>query len=200
MRDVDRGYALVLELFDQFEKLLAFDAGKTARGFIEDKDMGTAADGGGDLDQLLFGDGQVAEDSADVDIDIEGLEHFFGLLVEGLCDEGAAVGEVAEAKVFRDRKVFAEGHFLMDHADPGGEGVAGIFKIYGLAGNFQAAGVGGVYSGEDFSESAFAGPVFAAEGVAGTFSYIDGDVFQGDGTREGFGDRFKFYYGFGCHR
>lgn len=181
----------MLELFNQFEKLLTFDAGEAAGGFIENENMSAPADGTGDLDQLLLGDGKFAENPADVDFDAEGLKHLFGPAVEGLFDEGAAVRKMTETEVIRHGEVFAEGHFLMDHADTGGKGVTRSFKIDGPAADLDMAGVGEVNSGEDFSERAFPGPIFAAEGVAGTFYNIERDVLQGDSAREGFGDGFK---------
>ncbi len=174
--------------------MLGFALGEGAGGFIEDEDFCAGADGGGDLDHLFLGGGEVSHGLRDVEVHADGgeggLSAAFGFA--GGEQDAGGFGVMAEDEVFGDGEIGAEGEFLVDHADAEGGGVGGGMDFDRVAIDEDGAGVGAVDAGEGFSECRFASAVFPHECVALAFVDSEGNSREGDDPTEGFGDGLKF--------
>src|SRR5207244_239588 len=93
-------------------------------------------------------------------------------------NESCPRGKLAEAEVFRDGEVFAEGEFLVHDANAGGHRIAGTPEPRGLAVNDQFAFVGRVDTRQDFAERALPGAILAAERVTGALCNVEAHVPQ----------------------
>ena len=188
--DVDNGEAAGLEGADEAEEFARFAEGEGTGRFVHDDDARAGADGRGDLDKLLAAGREGAEEGGGVEIGADFGEEGAGAGVEGAAvDPAEAVArEVAEAEVFGDGEVGAEGEFLVHHRDA--EGASGARR--GGADYFpveeEVAGVRLVNAGEDFTEGAFARAVFADEGVARAAFNGDADAVQREDAGEASGD------------
>ena len=166
-RHVDRGDALFAQPHDQLVQPVGLVLRQAARRLVEDDDAGAAADRRRDLHHLLLADGQLADDSMDVDVGADGREH----LARRLAHPGATTnvrrrGQRAETEVLGDRQVLAERELLMDDADAGGERLLRSVKATRAPDNYDVPGVGLIDAGEDLAERALAGAVLAAQRVA----------------------------------
>ena len=68
MGDIDDRHAPFLESAYQLEEQGGLAFGENGRGFVEDQDAGLLRKGLGDLDELLLGDGEVADPSSRIDV------------------------------------------------------------------------------------------------------------------------------------
>ena len=90
VRDVDARHAARFELRDQLVQSFGFELAQAARRLVEDDDAGAAADGHGDLNDLLLRDRQLAEPARDIQVRADRREHL--LRASG---DGAPVHEAA---------------------------------------------------------------------------------------------------------
>ena len=165
--------------------MFAFADGKGTSGFVHHDDFGADSEGGGDLGHLFLGGGEEFHVGLDVEGGLDFVEHLAGAIVHGgTIDDAELAGEFAEAKVFGDGEVWAEGQFLVNHGDAeaaGGEGIGGVNK---LAVEDDLAGISGVNAGEDFAEGAFACAIFTHQGVTLTLFNLHGNVVEGEDAWE----------------
>jgi len=134
VRDVDDGDAALLELREKMEEMLTLVRGEGAGGFIHHDDLRVGADGGGDLDDLLLTGGETADGEIDIDvIRLDGVQHGAGEFAHlRLVDDAELLGHFAEAEIFRDGEVRAEGEFLVNHRDAklaGSEWLGGMDRL-----------------------------------------------------------------------
>jgi hypothetical protein len=189
MGDVDDGDAAGFEFFEEREKMFAFADGERTGRLVHDDDFRADTESGGDLGHLFLAGGEVLHGGIDVERGFDFFEHAAGALAHGgVIDATKEAREFAEAKIFGDGEVRAEGEFLMNHGDAkpaGGERIGGMND---LAVEKDFAGISGVNAGEDFAEGAFAGAVLADQRVA--MAALDGerDVVEGEDAGEAFGD------------
>jgi len=104
MADVDDADAAALQFGDEDEESFGFLGGERGGGFIHDENAGVEADGFGDFDGLLLGDGEIGDARLGIDRDVEAVEEVEGLAVLG------GGGEKAGASFFAaEEEIFAGG-------------------------------------------------------------------------------------------
>ncbi len=179
--DVDDARALGAEAADDFEEAAGFAFGEGGGGFVEDEDADVGSEGFGDLDELLLGHGEGAGFAIGMDVGSDGGQEFGGAGLAGAPVDAVeeAAGLVDEGDVFGDCEVGKDGGLLVDGRDAELAGAVGGVVFEGGAVEGDGTGVGLDGSGEDFDEGAFAGSVFADEGVDFAGLEVEGDVFEG---------------------
>jgi hypothetical protein len=186
----DRGVLLGDQGFEGGEEFGGFGGGEDGGGFVEDEDgiLGGVLDGEEgfeDFDALLFADGEGFDFDVEGDLPLE-LGGEGGGAGAGFSDGGVG----GEGEVFEGGEGGDEFEVLVDHADAEGLGDArgGDFDGFLVEGN--GAGVGLEEAEEDVHEGGFAGAVFPEESVDFVGLVGEGDVGEGGGADEGFGDVF----------
>jgi hypothetical protein len=79
VRNVDDADAVGLEVLDHVEQHHLLGIGQRGGRFIEDHGLGVDRQRAGDLDHLLVGDGQVADQRAGIEADLQLLQDRVGL-------------------------------------------------------------------------------------------------------------------------
>ena len=147
-------------------------------------------EGLGDFDELLVADAEAAGGLPRVDLAFELFEEAGGGLFHRavVAEAEPAADLAAEEDVGGGGELFDEVELLMDDADAGGFGVARARKRTGLPARCSSPVVIGDYAGEDFHQGAFAGAVFAADGVELARRHVEGHVGEGGDAGEAFGE------------
>ena len=164
--DQDDGTALCLEVAQDAEQMVGLLRGQHAGRLVEDQDPGAAKQRLQDLDALLDADGKVLDAGVEVDLQrIVALER-----LDLLARPGGAVGE-GEAALGAEQHVLQHGErldqheVLVDHADPGADGILGAGDAPFLAIDQDGAGIGLVVAVDDVHQGRFAGAVLADDAV-----------------------------------
>ena len=164
--DEDDGDAVGAQPTHHLEELLHLVGVEARGGLVEDEHARLDVDGAGDRDELLHGDGVVAEGGPRVDVEPEALEGRSGLAVHGaVVDEAEPAGLAAQHHVLRDGQVRHQVDLLVDRADPGRLRRGGRGEVVGLAAHEDGAGVDRVDAGERLDERRLARTVLPHEGV-----------------------------------
>src|SRR5690606_20965389 len=132
--DIDDRYAVRLEVTDNREKLLRLGFGQGGGRLVEDQHPAVERQRLGDLDELLAGNRQVRDLAADVNSGKPVHHRLRIALQRAVIHKGcaAAVGRRHE-HVFGNRRIRAEGDFLMDETDAERLGGGGGHDAHGLA-------------------------------------------------------------------
>src|SRR5262249_47911094 len=153
----------------------------------EDQDPRLAVERLQDLDTLLLAERELPDARARIDGDPVPLAELRDtpLDVPGVHEELPPLAAVvAEDDVLRDGERRDEPEVLVDHADPGIEGLAGSVELDGLAVQQDLALVGPVEAREDVRERALAGAVLAEQRVHLTLGRLEVDAVVRDDGRE----------------
>jgi hypothetical protein len=181
MADVDDAEAFLLQPSNHLKELLGIVAGEGTGRLVEDDDLGVGDEGAGDFNQLLRGDGQVANDGAGLEPGVtepfEGLSHPGSLT--SVLDESPAGQLLPEHDVVFDGEMGGEVQLLIDHGDAGLPGGMGAIGGVRPTCERHTSGVWSMGAAEDFHEGALAGPVFADQGQHS--SGLDGQRHVGEG-------------------
>ena len=171
------------------EEVFGLAGGKGTGGFIHDDDLCILADGSGDLDHLLLAGGEFGDGSVDGKISFDFVEHSLGRIAHTRsAHEAGSAREIAETQVFGDGKIGAEREFLMDHGDAEMTGGKWIIGCNELSVHVDFTRIGGVNTGKDFAEGAFASAVFADERVAFAFLDLEADTIESKHAGKALGD------------
>jgi len=98
----------------------------------------------------------------------------------------------AQDDVLQHGQVVGEHEVLVHHADPAGDGVAGVAEAHLLAVDGDGALVRLLHAVEDLHQRGLAGAVLTDEGVHGAAAHGDLDVVVRDDAGEALGDAAQF--------
>ncbi|SAL88727.1 hypothetical protein AWB68_08874 [Caballeronia choica] len=117
--DVDDREAFLAQLADQVEEAVGFARRERRGRLVHHEDAGPGMHGPRDLDQLLFGDRQVAHQRMRLERRAEALQHFLAAAFHrGAVDEAHRAAQLAPGvDVLGHRQVRREAQFLVDHRD-----------------------------------------------------------------------------------
>src|SRR5690606_16438348 len=149
--DEDDPLARLAQASDDLEEILDLLRREDRCGFVEDDDLGFAEQDLDDLDPLLETDRQVFDDGARIDLQPV-LSRDLGHLLTGLSivDPSQDIGRLhSEHHVLGDGEDRDQHEVLVDHADAGGDGVAGTVECGRLAVDEDLTLVGFVETVED---------------------------------------------------
>ena len=135
--DDDDRLALVPQRPEDAEQVVGLLRGQDPGRLVQDQDVGAAIERLEDFDALLKADGQVADDGVDIHLQrvfmLQPLQLLAGAAEAG-GQRGAALGP--EQHVFHHGEGVHQHEMLVDHADAGGDGVAGGADVGRLAVDF----------------------------------------------------------------
>ena len=179
-----------LQVGDDVEEGAHFLLGEGGRGLVHDDEFRVAHECAADGDELFVGDGEVADEFVEVDLEADFGDGFAGDFAHARAvDEAASGGDfAAERDVLHDGEVGEDGEVLVDDAYARVDGVGGCQARKLAAPDGDRALFGGVDSGDDFDEGGFARPVFSGEAVDFSGRDVKVDVDQGSHACEGFAD------------
>ena len=157
----------LLELAHDLHQLVGLLRRQDRGRLVEDEDLGVAGERLDDLDPLLDADGQVLDQRVGVDVEAEPLGDLADPLAGGVEVEraGEPGGLVAEHDVLGDGEDRDEHEVLVDHADAGGDRVAGAGEVLHHVVEDDLALVGRVEAVEDVHQRGLAGAVLAEQRV-----------------------------------
>ena len=174
--DEDDGGARGPEVAHDPHELVGLLGGEHGGGLVEDEHPGLAGQGLDDLHALLDADGQVLDAGGRVDVEAEALGDLAdpGGRGRGVDDPHRPDRLVAQGHGLGDGEDRHQHEVLVDHADPGGHGVARPGEGHGLAVDEDLALVRPVQAVQDVHEGGLAGAVLAQQGV--DLTGLDGEV------------------------
>ncbi|KXK12772.1 MAG: hypothetical protein UZ18_ATM001002110 [Armatimonadetes bacterium OLB18] len=110
MGDIHARNAGRFQPLDLAEEHLRFRFRQAARGFVKHDHPRASADRPGDLNKLLLPDGETPYNLIGIDVNSHSFEPTAGTFAHGApVDERAAMRQVVQTQVLRDRHVFAKG-------------------------------------------------------------------------------------------
>jgi hypothetical protein len=168
VRDVDDADALRLQVLDHVEQHDLLRIGQRGGGLVEDHGLGVDGQRAGDLHHLLVGDGQVADQRAGVEADLQLFEDRVGAVIERApVDAAEALArQLAQIDVLGHRHFLREAQFLVDEHDALGLGLQRPLHHGPRArSTIDAALVGLVDAAQHLHQRRFAGAVLAHQGV-----------------------------------
>ena len=179
-----------LEVGDDVEEGAHFLLGEGGRGLVHDDEFRVAHECAADGDELFVGDGEVADEFVEVDLEADFGDGFAGDFAHARAVNEAASGGnfAAERDVLHDGEVGEDREVLVDDAYARVDSVGGCQSRKLAAPDGDRALFGGVDSGDDFDEGGFARPVFSGEAVDFSGRDVKVDVDQGSHACEGFAD------------
>src|SRR5208283_1462498 len=174
--DEDDRLPRCLQFAHDAEKLVGLARGEHGGGLVENDNARLAVQGLDDLDPLLDADGQVLHDRVRVDgepVAARELEHVLaGLPAIEQSEHRRALH--TQHDVLGDGEDRHQHEVLVDHAYPGGQGVAGVVESDDLAVDENLAHVGLQEPVEDVHQRRLAGSVLAEQGV--DLARLNGEV------------------------
>ena len=179
-----------LQVGDDVEEGAHFLLGEGGRGLVHDDEFRVAHECAADGDELFVGDGEVADEFVEVDMEANFGDGFAGDFAHARAvDEAASGGDfAAERDVLHDGEVGEDGEVLVDdaHACVDGGGRRQARKV--AAPDRDRPVFGGVHARNDLDERGFARPVFSGQAVDFSGRDVEVDVDQGSHACEGFAD------------
>ena len=197
--DEKYGDALLLQMQDDLEKRLHFLAGQGRCRLVHDDQARVEHQRAADGDHLLFGDGERADQTVQLHIEVNLRDGLLGDLAHALAvDELVAVGKLCvEGEVFHDREVGEDGKILIDDLNAAGDGVARRYLAKALAGKLDIAGILLIDAGNDLDQRGFAAAVLTGQAVDLAGLYLQRDVFERLYAGKGFADVHSAQQGLG---
>ena len=179
-----------LEVGDDVEEGVYFFLGEGGRGLVHDDELRVAHEGAADGDELLVGDGQVADELVEVHVEADLRHCLAGDLAHARAvDEAASGGDfAAQRDVLHDGQVGEDGEVLVDdaHARVDGGGRGQVREVATV--NRYRPVFGGVHPGDHLDEGGFTRPVFSGQAVDFSGRDLQVDVDQCSHACEGFAD------------
>ena len=164
--DEDDRQALGLERPDDANEIGDFRFAERRGRLVHDDEPRAHGERARDLDELLLGDREIANQRHRVALEADPVGDRAGLLGEAPpADEEPRARLAADEHVLGDRHVGGEGEFLVDGDDAGALGVVGRREGDRLAEELDLARVGAVRAGQDLEQRRLAGAVLAEQGV-----------------------------------
>ena len=152
---------------------------------VHDDEPGIEREGLGDLDHLLLGDGEGADDRARIEVHSELVEQIGGLLAQlAPADDLAGVRFPPDEDVLLHREVRHEIELLIDDGDAEVLRLAGAVEDDRLTVEDDLAAVRLIDPGEDLHQGALAGAVLADEPEDFAGMDFETDVLQRQHTGE----------------
>ena len=180
MADEQHGHAPVARLADDREQPVDLVRGQRRRGLVEDEDAGLERQRLGDLDQLLVGHRQAADDRRRVDPDVELFEEASAsrCIVRQSTVRSAVLRRVADEHVLGDGQVREQPRFLVDDGDAERTGVRRSVEHDRLAVELHRPAVGLMDAGQRLDERALARAVLPNQRVDLAGAQLEGNVVQ----------------------
>jgi hypothetical protein len=190
VRDVDHRVTVRLQPPHQLEEAPHVLAAQAARGLVQDEDPRAGGEGARDLDQLLLGDGEAADDGLGRDVGVsEPGQHVLGEAAGPVAlHETGARRLRAQHHVLHHREVRRDRELLVDHGHPGLPRLQGAPRRIGLAVEGHGPGVGRERPGQDGHERALARAVLPDERDDLTPRDAEVHAIEGRRRRKGLGD------------
>jgi hypothetical protein len=196
--DVDDREAFLAQLADQAEQMFRFARRQRRRRFVHHQNACAGMHGARDLDELLLGDRQRADQRVRPERRAEARQHVLAAArhrraVDGAPAPVAAAQLAPDVDVLRDGEVRREAQLLIDHRDAGIARGERAVDVDALAVDQDfAAGVGTIRAREDFHQRRLARAVLAHQRV--DLARIDGqaDVVERAHGRERLADSAHF--------
>ena len=186
MGDVENGDAIGAEFFHEIEQAVGVLLGERGGGLVEDEDLGGAAEGAGDLEQLFLRHAQFLDRAFDVELGSDAGEQGAGAGGAGAPGDDRAV--LAEQEIFGDGEFGEEGGVLVNDGEAEGLHLArGGVVDHGIAEADLGARIGVDDTAGDFDQGAFAGAIFTQQGVNLAGAELELDPAQGAHARVGLG-------------
>ena len=118
MGDIDDAHAIGPQLLDGFEEDLDLLIGDRGRRLIQDQDLGIVGDRLGDLDHLLLGDAQGADQGPGIDLQADDIQIPLRLLNLPFAVKADALGKfLADENIFIDGQVRYHVQLLVHDTD-----------------------------------------------------------------------------------
>ena len=180
--DVEHCHPGLLQVGDDAKEDEGLRFGQARGRLVQDQETRIVNQGLGDLDHLLLGDREAADDRVGIEADAEPVEHGHRLAAHrAAVDEGARDARLhPEQDVLGDRHVRGEVELLEDDGDALVVGVARPAQLQGLAleDELAAVRVRPLGAGDDLHQGRLAGTVLAHDGVDRAGLDLERDVLQ----------------------
>ncbi len=188
--------ALALELAHRLEELIHLLGDEHGGGLVQNQDLCPAIEDFDDLDPLSLTDRQFLHLPVGIEFEpVVGSQLADPLrgAVEVDHDPGPGLG--AEDHVLQDGEVVGQHEMLVDHPDPGINGILGSLEVGRLTVDGDGALVGTDHPVDDLHEGGLAGPVLPDDGMDVTESDGQLDILVGHYPRIPLGDALELYCG-----
>jgi hypothetical protein len=189
VRDVDDGQTAGFEPADDLEQRRHLGVGQGRGRLVHDHEPGVEREGLGDLDHLLLGHRQGADDRSRVQMHPELVEQIGGLLAKlAPADDLTGIRFPPDEDVLFDREVGHEVELLIDDGDAEVLRLARAVEHDRLPVEDDLAGVRLIDPGEDLHQGALAGAVLADQPQDLAGMDFETDVLQRQHAGEALGD------------
>jgi len=166
VRDEEDGDPLPLQLLEVAEELVDLARDEHGGGLVEDEDPRAAVEDLQDLHPLAVTDAQLLDAAVGIDLQPVGGAQLTDAGPRRRRVEAEALPRLrAEHDVLEDREVVGQHEVLVDHADPGGDGVGGRLERHLVALHGDGALVGAEHPVQDLHERRLARAVLPDDGV-----------------------------------
>ncbi len=186
VRNIDDADALIAQVVYDVEQYHLFGIGQRGRRLVEDHRLGIDGQGAGNLDHLLVGDGQVADDGLRRERAFQAFQDRGTARVQRLpVDAPETQGwQLSEIDVFGHRQFIGKAQFLMNehHALALGVERRGHHRSHLF--DEDLALVGLVYPAEHLHQGRFSGTVLAQQGVNLAGHHLKRHAVQGADPRK----------------
>lgn len=182
--DVDDREPFGAQLADQPEQVIGFARRQRRRRFVHHEDARPGVNGARDLDELLLGDRQRADERVRPEIRAEPLEHVLtAARHRGAVDRApaavAAAQLAADMDVLRDAQVRREAELLIDHRDARfARGERPVDRDRPAVDQDLATGIGLIRARQDLHERRLARAVLAHQRM--DLARVDGEAHAGE--------------------
>ena len=168
MRNQDAGYALALELQQQFQQGIAVFFVQTGGGLVQDQQLHFLGKCLGNFDQLLFAHAQVRDQRVGRFVESHFLQQCFGFDVGRIPVNHTARGLlIAQENVLGDGEQWHQCQLLVDDDDAQGFTVVNAleFAFFALVADFTFVLAMRVYATEYLHQGGFACAIFSNDGM-----------------------------------
>ena len=182
--DEQNGNAFLLQLLDDLEQSCNFLLGQSRGGLVHDDQLCVEHQSTGNRNHLLFSNGQGADQSIQIDLEVDLGDGFFRDLTHTLlADELTLGGQFGvQGQIFHNRQVGENRKVLINDLNACHDGIDGRELIHHLAVEFQSAAVTGMDAGNDLNQSRLAAAVFAGQAVNFAGHDLQGNTLQSFNT------------------
>ena len=190
MADEHHGDVLRAQVVDDAEQPLDFAARQRRRRLVHDQHAGVDRQRPGDLDELLLGTAQAAEDLVGRATQADDLQERRCPIIDLRPVEIAEAipGRMAHEDVLGDGKVGEEAGMLVHDRDAAVQRIDGGTQHHRCAVDRHMARVGPVHAGQHLDAGALAGAVLAEQGQHLASPQLERDVADRKDTAESLGD------------
>ena len=176
MGDEDDAETLRPKVAHDAEQLVDLGRAQRRSRLVHDDEPRSHRQSAGDLDHLLLGDAEIADQREGIEVEAEPAGDRAGLRRHAPpADEQARPGLAADEDVLRDRHVGRQGEFLVDGHDAAPLRVMRRRQLDAIAGQLDRPGIGLLRPGQDLEQRRLPGAVLAEQrmDLAGAHREVD---------------------------